>query len=55
MWYARPTAQWRLALAVSATVRAVPLTAGLHDVPAEHDGTIAFTFEVRFSEGFKLR
>ncbi len=37
---------------------AAPLTAAFHDVPAEHDGSRLFSFEIRFSEefeGLKLR
>ena len=32
------------------TQAAVPLTASAHDVPAAHDGSTTFTFELRFSE-----
>ena len=32
------------------TQAAVPPTASTHDVPANHDGSSAFTFELRFSE-----
>ena len=32
------------------TPAAVQLTAGAHDVPAAHDGSTTFTFELRFSE-----
>ena len=39
--------------------QAEPLTASAHDVPASHDGSAAFTFELRFSEtpkdGFSYR
>ena len=31
-----------------------PLTASAHDVPSSHDGSAAFTFELRFSEEFPL-
>ena len=31
-------------------VNPTPLTAGVHDNPASHDGQTAFTFELRFSE-----
>ena len=36
------------------TQEAAPLTAGVHDVPASHDGNAVFTFELRFSEQFPL-
>ena len=35
-------------------VTAPPLTATLHSVPASHDGSTEFTFELHFSEEFKL-
>ena len=35
-------------------VTAAPLTASLHSVPASHDGSTVFTFELHFSEEFKL-
>ena len=36
--------------AVRAAVTLPPLTASAHDVPESHDGSAAFTFELRFSE-----
>ena len=39
-----------LTSAATAAVAAVPLTASFEDVPAEHDGSTAFTFRLRFSE-----
>ena len=36
--------------AVAAAVARPPLTASAHDVPSSHDGSAAFTFELRFSE-----
>ena len=33
---------------------ALPLTGSLHDTPESHDGRSEFTFELRFSEEFKL-
>ena len=36
------------------TQEAAPLTAGVHDVPASHEGNAVFTFELRFSEQFPL-
>ena len=38
----------------TAAVTAPPLTASLHSVPASHDGSTVFTFELHFSEEFKL-
>ena len=38
--------------ATTAVVRP-PLTATAHDVPGSHDGNIAFTFELRFSENIE--
>ena len=40
--------------AVAAAVVKPLLTASAHDVPSSHDGSSAFTFEVRFSEEFPL-
>ena len=31
-----------------------PLTASTHDIPANHDGSTTFTFELRFSEEFAI-
>ena len=41
-----------LTSAATATVAAAPspLTAGVHNTPASHDGAASFTFELRFSE-----
>ena len=36
--------------AVGAAAQATQLTASVHGVPASHDGSAAFTFELRFSE-----
>ena len=36
--------------AAKAAVTLPPLTASAHDVPESHDGSAAFTFELRFSE-----
>ena len=36
--------------AVAAAVAKPPLTASVRDVPSSHDGSAAFTFELRFSE-----
>ena len=36
--------------AVEAAAQATQLTASVHGVPASHDGSAAFTFELRFSE-----
>ena len=43
-------------LTSAATVAVAPplLTAGVHDAPDSHDGTTAFTFELRFSEELSL-
>ena len=38
----------------TAAVTLPPLTASAHGVPASHDGSAAFTFELRFSEEFPL-
>ena len=38
----------------TAAVTLPPLTASAHGVPASHDGSSAFTFELRFSEEFPL-
>ena len=38
----------------TAAVTAPPLTASLHNVAASHDGSTEFTFELHFSEEFKL-
>ena len=38
----------------TAAVTAPPLTATLDSVPASHDGATEFTFELHFSEEFKL-
>ena len=40
--------------AVEAAAQATQLTASVHGVPASHDGSAAFTFELRFSEEFPL-
>ena len=40
--------------AVAAAVVNPPLTASAHDVPSSHDGSTAFTFELRLSEEFPL-
>ena len=40
--------------AVAAAVVRPPLTASAHDVPSSHDGSAAFTFELRFSEELPL-
>ena len=37
-------------VAISGQLPLTPLTASTHDVPANHDGNSAFTFELRFSE-----
>ena len=37
-------------VAISGQLPLDPLTASAHDVPAAHDGSTTFTFEVRFSE-----
>ena len=46
-------------LSVTNNTRAASLTAGTHGAPASHDGSAAFTFELRFSEtpadGFSYR
>ena len=43
----------------TSAVAAAPLTATIHDAPSSHDGSAAFTFELRFSEtpadGFSYR
>ena len=39
-----------LTSAATATVGRPPLTATVHDKPSSHDGSAAFTFELRFSE-----
>ena len=44
-----------LTSAPTAAVLPRPLTASLHAVPAEHDGTSLFTFELRFSDDFAGR
>ena len=44
-----------LVSAATAAVAARPLTASFTGVPAEHDGTSLFTFELRFSENFPGR
>ena len=48
-----------LTSAAKAAVTMPPLTASAHDVPESHDGSAAFTFELRFSEtpkdGFSYR
>ena len=38
----------------TAAVTLLPLTASAHGVPASHDGSVAFTFELRFSEEIPL-
>ena len=38
----------------TAAITLPPLTASVHGVPASHDGSAAFTFELRFSEEFPL-
>ena len=38
----------------TAAVTLPPLTASAHGVPASHDGSVAFTFELRFSEEIPL-
>ena len=44
-----------LTSASTAAVGPPPLTAGIHDAPADpHDGSSSFTFELRFSEQFPL-
>ena len=43
-----------LASAATAAVTLPPLTASAHGVPASHDGSAAFTFELRFSEEMPL-
>ena len=40
--------------AAATPVNPTPLTATVHDKPSSHDGNIAFTFELRFSEEFIL-
>ena len=40
--------------ATAAPVNPTPLTATTHDKPSSHDGSAAFTFELRFSEEFIL-
>ena len=40
--------------AVAAAVVRPPLTASAHEVPSSHDGSAAFTFELRFSEELPL-
>ncbi len=40
--------------AVEAAAQATQMTASVHGVPASHDGSAAFTFELRFSEEFPL-
>ena len=42
------------AAVTAAAVTAPPLTATLDSVPASHDGSTVFTFELHFSEEFKL-
>ena len=39
-----------LTSAATAAVVSLPLTASAHNVPSSHDGSTAFTFELRFSE-----
>ena len=39
--------------AATAAVTQPPLTATVHDAPASHDGSAAFTFELRFSENME--
>ena len=43
-----------LTSAATAAVTLPPLTASAHGVPASHDGSAAFTFELRFSEEMPL-
>ena len=43
-----------LTSAATAAVTLPPLTASVHGVPASHDGSAAFTFELRFSEEMPL-
>ena len=43
-----------LTSAATAAVAPPLLTAGVHDAPDSHDGTTAFTFELRFSEELSL-
>ncbi len=45
-----------LTSAATGTVAAAPapLTAGFHETPSSHDGSAAFTFELRFSEEFPV-
>ena len=40
--------------ATATPVNPTPLTATTHGVPSSHDGSTAFTFELRFSEEFSL-
>ena len=40
--------------AAATPVNPTPLTATVHDKPSSHDGSAAFTFELRFSEEFIL-
>ena len=40
--------------AVAAAIISAPLTASAHNAPSTHDGSTAFTFELRFSEEFQL-
>ena len=40
--------------AVEAAAQATQMMASVHGVPASHDGSAAFTFELRFSEEFPL-
>ena len=40
--------------ATATPVNPTPLTATTHNVPSSHDGSTAFTFELRFSEEFSL-
>ena len=43
-----------LTSAATAEIEARPLTASTDNAPASHDGTSAFTFELRFSENIKM-
>ena len=40
--------------AVTNDTASAPLTASAHNVPSSHDGSSTFTFELRFSEEFKV-
>lgn len=46
--------QETLTSAATAAVAAGPLTASVQSAPASHDGSEAFTFELRFSEDIKM-